>query len=597
MRRSLVLLFLSFIMGYPPMAAGQYMFLDTNGDGVNTAADVLQPNGTPSTVDIWLRTNADRDGSPARCNTEIGPSLDIISCVVNLEAAGGTVSYSGYINRQSSWTVHFGELNPDGIHYRNGFGGFPFQPPGLYHIATLTITGQTGTPVIRIVDYVPGGAFDATSFGTTCVGSFFDNTYRLDGPNVQAQLGVGDWFDADGTAGSGLDNDAPVLSPIPDPVGFVAVPMTFTATASDPDVPAQALTFSLGGFFPPGGAAIDATSGAFTWTPDVIGSFPVTIVVKDDGSPVRADAVTFYATILRAAPTADAGGPYAGVAGVPLSFDGTGSSHPEGVALSYQWDFGDGTPATGATPVHTYSIGDVYQVILTVTAPAAGTSARDTTTAAILADLDVSVFVTGGNKTIRLGSGKPETCVQMEPVGGAFDITEIDPGSVRMTYGGASIQAISGKSVVGSDKNQNGVEELTCCFSKESLRSLFASLPGGEQTVDVLIEAAHVSGGSIQGALAIRVIQGGGPLLAIAPNPLNPFATATFHTSRLGAVSVRLYDLQGRLVRTLMDEPSLAAGYHDVTIDGQDANLASGVYYVKVRSADGEVSKAVTILK
>src|SRR5262249_9916968 len=42
-------------------------------------------------------------------------------------------------------------------------------------------------------------------------------------------------------------------------------PYTFTATATDPDVPAQTLTFSLVG--EPSGASIDGSTGVFTWTP------------------------------------------------------------------------------------------------------------------------------------------------------------------------------------------------------------------------------------------------------------------------------------------------------------------------------------------
>jgi flagellar hook assembly protein FlgD len=65
-------------------------------------------------------------------------------------------------------------------------------------------------------------------------------------------------------------------------------------------------------------------------------------------------------------------------------------------------------------------------------------------------------------------------------------------------------------------------------------------------------------------------------------------------------VKVQMFDVQGRLIRTLLDE-SRAAGYHDVEIDGHDANgnkLASGIYYISVQSSvDGKTMKAVTILK
>jgi hypothetical protein len=63
--------------------------------------------------------------------------------------------------------------------------------------------------------------------------------------------------------------------------------LTFTATASDPDLPADNLTFSLGNNAP-AGAAIDPDTGVFTWqtTPaDGQATYPITITVTDDGVP------------------------------------------------------------------------------------------------------------------------------------------------------------------------------------------------------------------------------------------------------------------------------------------------------------------------
>jgi PKD repeat protein len=51
-----------------------------------------------------------------------------------------------------------------------------------------------------------------------------------------------------------------------------------------------------------------------------------------------------------------------------VSFDGSGSSDPDGSIASYSWDFGDGSPAgSGATPEHTYTTEGTYDVTLTVT--------------------------------------------------------------------------------------------------------------------------------------------------------------------------------------------------------------------------------------
>lgn len=49
------------------------------------------------------------------------------------------------------------------------------------------------------------------------------------------------------------------------------------------------------------------------------------------------------------------------------TFDGTGSTDPDGSIASYAWDFGDGDQGTGATPQHVFGDTDTYSVKLTVT--------------------------------------------------------------------------------------------------------------------------------------------------------------------------------------------------------------------------------------
>ena len=65
-------------------------------------------------------------------------------------------------------------------------------------------------------------------------------------------------------------------------------------------------------------------------------------------------------------PICDTGGPYSGYLGLPLKFDGSSSSDPDGTIVEYEWDFGDGTTGTGPTPSHTYSQFVAYAA-LTVT--------------------------------------------------------------------------------------------------------------------------------------------------------------------------------------------------------------------------------------
>jgi hypothetical protein len=49
-----------------------------------------------------------------------------------------------------------------------------------------------------------------------------------------------------------------------------------------------------------------------------------------------------------------------------VSFDGTGSVDPDGDALTYRWDFGDGNSSDGAQVQHTYAVGGTYPIILVV---------------------------------------------------------------------------------------------------------------------------------------------------------------------------------------------------------------------------------------
>src|SRR5207249_12143860 len=80
-------------------------------------------------------------------------------------------------------------------------------------------------------------------------------------------------------------------------------------------------------------------------------------------------------------PTAAAGGPYSGLEGTAVAFDGSGSSDPDGDAITYAWSFGDGTTGTGVTPSHAYEVGRASCRERTVNDPHGAASAPATTAA------------------------------------------------------------------------------------------------------------------------------------------------------------------------------------------------------------------------
>ena len=75
--------------------------------------------------------------------------------------------------------------------------------------------------------------------------------------------------------------------------------MSFVASATDPDLPANTLTFSLDAGAP-AGATVDPVSGVFNWTPTEAqgpGAYPVTVRVTDDGTPNLDDFETITITV------------------------------------------------------------------------------------------------------------------------------------------------------------------------------------------------------------------------------------------------------------------------------------------------------------
>jgi hypothetical protein len=392
--------------------------------------------------------------------------------------------------------------------------------------------------------------------------------------------------------------DRPPVITVPTNVhGVEGVRIELDVFATDPDGDPIVAFESAG--LPPGSQFLpvtDLSSAHFDWIPDFgqAGNYEIFLSATsaDRALPVSGTMSTSTATLgISVAsgnrpPVSDAGGPYFGLASIGIFLDGTGSSDPDGDPLTYDWDFGDGTTGTGPQPLHAFPAGQ-FTVALTVQD---GTlSDRDETSATIQAVLEARTYLFGGGGALRLGSGKPTTCVQIEPVGGAFEADEIDPSSVSMRSAGTGsvdhIVAIADKTTTGEDRDRNGIREVTACFAKEDLRRLFDGLPAGRNLVPVTLTGALTRGGEFRGTLNLTVIQSGGISASISPNPTAGKAVLTFRTAVPGRAKVSLFGVSGRLVGTLLDG-TLPAGYHDVPIgdDRSGQRLGAGIYFYRIEA-------------
>jgi hypothetical protein len=78
------------------------------------------------------------------------------------------------------------------------------------------------------------------------------------------------------------------------------------------------------------------------------------------------------------------------------------------------------------------------------------------------------------------------------------------------------------------------------------------------------------------------------------PNPFNPVTVISYQLPAIGTVSVKVYDIFGRDVKTLVNETNIA-GTYNVQFDA--TNLASGVYFYRLTTEYFSQTKRMLLIK
>ncbi len=283
------------------------------------------------------------------------------------------------------------------------------------------------------------------------------------------------------------------------------------------------------------------------------------------------------------------------------------------------------------------------------------------TATTVITVLDVTGGGGGDATATIIGKIKSKTktvCFRIVPVNGAFDLRNVDVASVTLDFGGGSVHALSGRTHVafdcsgGGDDGDDDAEEchdcgdggdhdggswgddhgdgddgdhegtvdtgscvathLHACFSMHDLRALLGVSDIRSRLLLATISGNLTTGGSFVATIGTRVAhednghggdQGGKGSHDIhcktSPNPLNPETLLSFTLSQAGRVRVTIYDLQGRLVKTLLDE-NRNTGEQALLWNGTNAKNgrgSSGLYFIKVQTPEAQVVRRVTVLK
>ena len=129
--------------------------------------------------------------------------------------------------------------------------------------------------------------------------------------------------------------------------------------------------------------------------------------------------------------------------------------------------------------------------------------------------------------------------------------------------------------------NQLGASETDAATTALGGGSIAIHANGGQLAADMPAGAGEVSGSS-----TAPVANG---LSQNQPNPFNPETAVHFTLARAGRVTLRVFDVRGSLVRTIVDE-TLEPGQHVARWNGatdRGGHVPSGVYYALLSTQDG----------
>ncbi len=367
-----------------------------------------------------------------------------------------------------------------------------------------------------------------------------------------------------------------------------------------------------------------------------------TITDNDGASSTSAMQVAVADTVNHRPVAALVMTPPAGLAPLAVVADASGSRDLEGPIASYHFDFGDGTSLDATTPTaaHLYPPGGWLARVIVVDAQGAADTAeaevvsspaiRDSTSSNLVANPS---FVTdlrgwagygGGTLTRESGgrTGSYAARIQGPLTYAVFGINDSPNWVMKVPAAGTRYHIsawVHSALTAGRCRLQvrewlNGVQQGDAVFSpyvrlgtawQQVLVDLLAFNVGSTIDVQVLdepvlgSEAFFVDDVSIaltKSSPTLDYTESADPVWyapRMAPNPMFRRGELQFVTARAGALHVAVFDVTGRRVRVLADDPFVSAGEHTLPFDAHDPQgplMPAGLYYYRIDGADGRTT-------
>ena len=422
--------------------------------------------------------------------------------------------------------------------------------------------------------------------------------------------------------------------------GPAPLDVTFTAAfSSDPDGDPLTYMWDFGD-----GTVSNQTVVTHTFP---TGTYTVSLTVLDgelsDISTLSINALNVAPTV--AVTTSDLEGPYP----LEVTFDASNSTDANGDALTYNWDFGDGSTSTDAAPSHTFAEG-TWTVTLgvsdgttteTTTLTVASLSAAPVAVASSsafegLAPLEVSFDATASTdangETLSylwaFGDGETSTeptTTHTYPAGEYTVTLLVSDGSSSDTetlqvvsINEAPTPTLELSSTLGQAPHEVTFTAENSTDANGDALTFAWDLGDGTTSTDTTLVHTYTAAGDYSVVLtvsdgitsasdSVKVFIASGVdteslelpttfvLQAAYPNPFNPTTTVTYGLPAASEVHITATDLLGRQIATLVAGDMKAAGYHTVQFNAE--GLASGTYLIRMEAGEFVDTKQVVLLK
>lgn len=308
-----------------------------------------------------------------------------------------------------------------------------------------------------------------------------------------------------------------------------------------------------------------------------------------------------------------------------VEFDASQTTDPENDPISFSWDFGDGNSTTGAVVSHTFIQTGIYSVTLflddgfplskyvkkTVTVQVGAIEKMEGTgmgtpgsrnnrgnTFEKAFDQDMATYFEGPNADsswagMDFGSGVNVITIAYAARSGS------ESRMVDGKFQGANAADFSDAVTIYTIEAKPEPGKMNKVIVNDHGTYRYARYIGAARSYCVIAELAfygttvtNVKDASPAPAVDFRLEQN-------YPNPFNPQTTIRYDLSESSEVTLVIYDMQGRVVRSLVNS-NKSGGAHQVIWDGRsDAGFAaaSGLYLCRMDAGEFSQVRKVTFIK